>query len=280
MSQQIRFFRKNFIDIEKIDPVITVSDTETVEDGSDSLILLRNRNNVTAWATSSATAASVTTMEVNLGDIESITDIILVLMNFKNFTVDKWDTAGEVWVNVLTETTYAKDTAYIHFDTPIETNKIRIVINDVQDAFEKDRFMSQLIITEGLLTGHVDRPGQLLGWPKIKKPRLNTNKKANKMLSGKVHVNESVGGFQFSLTVDFWRIDNDLSIVEDIYNQREGVLVWLAGGDEDQFASRRIGYRNIDIFLMRPTNDFEDEYVKGIYVNGLKIKIDLAESVT
>lgn len=280
MSQQIRFWRKNFIDIEKTDPVITVSDTEASSPGTESIILLRNRNNVSTWATSNATATSVTTIEVNLGNIERITDILLLLINFKDFTVDYWDTFASMWSNLLSETIYAKDTAYIHLDTPIETNKIRIIINDVQSAVEFDRFMSQLIITEGLLTGRVERPGQLLGWPKIKKPRLNTNRKVSKMLSGKVHINENVGGYQLSLTVDFWRIDNDLSIIEDIYNQREGVLVWLAGGDEDQFATKRQGYRNIDIFLMRPTNNFEDEYVKGIYVNGLKIKVDLAESVT
>ena len=279
MSQQIRFWRKSYIDIDKNDPALTVEDTEAVNAGDDSLILLRNRNNVTTWATSGATATSVTTLTANLGNIERITDILLVLINFKNFTIDFYNENTLTWDNLATETAWTEDTYYVHLNNPLEARQIRIVINDVQTDLEKDRFMSQFIITEGLLTGQVESPGQLIGWPQIKKPKLNTNRKINKMLSGKVHVIESVGGFQMSLNVDFWKIDNDLSIVEDIYNQREGVLVWLSGGDEAQFSTKREGYRNIDIFLMRPTNDYENEYYKGIYKTGVKMKIELAEAV-
>ena len=81
-----------------------------------------------------------------------------------------------------------------------------------------------------------------------------TIRKTNKMLSGKVHVTRQNGAFETQLEVEFWKISEYLRMVEDIFDQREGVLVWLTGFNEDQFSNNLVGYRNRDIYLMSPTS--------------------------
>ena len=100
------------------------------------------------------------------------------------------------------------------------------------------------------------------------------------MLSGKRNIVESLGSFEVQLDVASWRTENDLSLMENIYFKRQGVLLWLCGGDETQFSTVRMGYRLEDFYLVRPVSDYEPEYNKGLYKSGLQFSIKLAESVS
>jgi hypothetical protein len=272
MAAQIKFFNKNKLDIDNVDVNITVTDAVATDDGEALLDLMRNRNNASAWITTGSTDAANTTLVFDMVDERPVSDIIIVKHNLKAFTVKYWDGAVyQDFSTAISETVNTEETSYYSF-TEVQTSKLQLIITGTQTV-DDDKTIRQFIATDKLLTG------QLVGWPIIKSPRHNSSKQINKMLSGKVNVVESVGAFSFSLTVSNWTKDADLNIVEEIYFGRKGVLVSLSGGDDAQFTNRRIGYRKEDIYLMRTVNDYSPEWSKGIYTNGLKINMKLAESI-
>jgi len=99
------------------------------------------------------------------------------------------------------------------------------------------------------------------------------------MLSGKSNFVSQIGGFTVDLKLKYWNDDDDLTAIEQIYTNRLPVLVWLCGGDEDQFTFKRIGYRMEDIYLMRPSNDYIPQWYSNIYTTGIDINIKLVEVV-
>lgn len=270
---QIRFFKKSRLDLENVNASITVTDATATNNGQSFVDFLRNRNNASAWMTTGSDDAALTTLTCEFTDERDFDSIILVCHNLKAYTIKYWDGAlYQDFSTPIAETVNAKATTFHQFDK-VSTSRIQIIIQGTFVA-DADKKMKQLIMTENLAAGKLE------GWPLIRKPRHTTNKKVTTMLSGKVNVVESVGAFSAELSVRNWTIDTDLNIVEEIYFGRRGVLMWLSGGDDTQFSSRRIGYRDEDIYLVRAVNDYSPEWVSGVYVNGLKIKMSLKEAIT
>lgn len=272
MGQQIKFFNINRLDLSNTNSTITVTDTVATNNGQSFVDFIRNRNNVSAWLTTGSTDAANTTLVADFGEEREITDIILIGHNFKAYTIKYWDGASYInFSTVISETVNADVETNYEF-TQVSTSKIQIIITAAM-VVDADKVLKQLIATDKLATG------QLVGWPIIRNPRFNTNQKINNMLSGKVNVVDSVGGFSMTLSVSNWNIDADLTIVEEIYFGKRGVLVWPCGGDESQFSHLRIGYRRQDIYFMRATNSFKPTWKSGVYVNGIKMDLKLSEAV-
>ncbi|RLA59598.1 MAG: hypothetical protein DRQ89_13850 [Epsilonproteobacteria bacterium] len=273
MSAQIRFFNKNKIDLSLLDSVtITITDATATNTGQDYVDFMRNRNNTSAWLTTDSNDAANTEIEVLLGDTKEVSNIILVSHNLKAYTIQYWNGSAYVDFSTIISETTNTETTNLHTFTTVTTDQIKIIITGTQTA-DADKQIKQLIITDEVASG------QLEGWPIIKRPRHSTNKKISTMLSGKVNVVESVGGFGMDLTVRNWNIDADLDLVEEIYFGNRGVLVWLSGGDETQFSRAHIGYRKEDLFLMRVVNDYTPEFRSGIYSTGIKVNMKLRESI-
>ena len=272
-SNQIRFLVKNKIDLDNPLASLSVTDTVASNDGATFLDFLRNRNNRSAWLTTDSDDSANTEIIAELTDLRDLDTIILVKHNFAAYTLQYWDGVS-AWVDFSTPiavTGNADETTFHQFDK-VETSRIRLVIQGTIIP-DTDKRMRQFIITENLLSG------QLEGWPVIRRPRFNTQKKVTQSLSGKVSVTESIGGFSMELQVRNYGIDADLNIIEEIYTGRRGVLVWLSGGDDSKFRFRRIGYREEDIYLMRAINDYSPEWVRGVYQNGLRITLRMSESL-
>ncbi len=264
MSEQILFLQKNEADFSKSWV------TATASEGNDYANRVLNRSNLSAWITTGSTDASLTTLTIDMVDARAITDIILIKHNFKNFTVKYWDGATyQPFSPAISETTNTAASNSYEV-TQVSTSKIQITVNGTM-VVDDDKYLFQFIASK--------RIGQLAGWPVIKNPLLERNKKSTKMLSGKLNIAENIGKFSCELTVKEWTSSADLTIVEALFNSPEGFLVWLCGGSESQFASTRQGYRHEDIFLMKCVNDYEPEYVEGQYLRGLDIKIKLAEVI-
>jgi hypothetical protein len=272
MASQIKFFNKSYIDIDAPNSSISVTDAVATDNGSGLVDLMRNRNNSSAWLTTGSTDAANTTLVFDMSEEQTVTDLILVVHNLKAFTLKYWN--GSTYVDFSTpisETTNTETTNFYSF-TAVDTSRIQLVITGAQVA-DDDKYIRQMIVTQKLISG------QFIGWPIIKSMVHNTSKQINKMLSGKVNIVQAVGAVSFELSVKNWNIDADLKIIEEIFFGRKGVLVSLSGGDEAQFSHLRIGYRKQDIYLMRSINDYSPAWVSGIYTNGIKTKINLAESV-
>lgn len=272
MASQIKFFNKNRLDLSIDTVALTVTDAVATNTGQAFVDFVRNRNNSSAWLTTGSTDAANTKIEAELNDDLTLTDIILISHNFKSYTLKYWDGFSFVDFSPVISVSANAETTTNHEFTEVNTSKLQLIITStiIVDA---DKQLKQWIATTKLATG------QLVGWPVIKTPRHNTNKKVNKMLSGKVNVVESVGGFSMTLTVSNWNIDADLSLIEDIYFGRRAILVWLSGGDDAQFSHKRIGYRKEDIFFMRAINDYSPEWRNGIYVNGIKMNLKMSEAI-
>ena len=268
-SGQILFLRKSYIDLDNKNPIITITDAVATNTGQDSVTFLRNRNNISGWVTTNSTDAANTEILVELFDYFNVDLIALVKHNFKNYTIE-WRNSSAVWASydigsLNTETTNIHEKV-----TPVLTNAIRITITGTQ-IVDADKELRQLIITE--------KKYKFEGWPVIKKPVHSKNKKNNKMLSGKVNIVDSRGAFSCTLEIKLSGSENDLTAHEEIYEQAEGLLMLLSGGNEDQFRTKRKGYKNEDFVLVRPVDEYSNPYDKGVYTMGMKIKMKLAETI-
>lgn len=264
MGSPIIFFNKSKLDISNSNVEITADNGQSYVD------YLRNRNNTSAWVTTGSVDADLTEIEFNFGETRSITDILLIKHNFKAFTVKYWN--GSAWTAFSTpiaETTNTKETNWYQF-TEVDTTKLQLIIQGTQTANE-DKFMYQFIATTQM--------GQLEGWPMITGVEHDRNRTKTQALSGKMSVNENIGGFRCKLSVPHYKIIEDLEIIEAMYEKNEGFLVWLCGGSESQFYFAAKGYRLEDIYLMKCSNEYNPDYAKGIYINGLEIKIQLDEVI-
>lgn len=261
-AKQILFFEKNAADYSFPNVVMTASEASSYAP------YVQKRSNFLGWMTTGSVDANNTTLTCNFVDLVTLTDIILVKHNFKSFTIQYYDGHSMVdFSTPINQTTNTDSTTRFSFNS-IQTTMIVVTITGTQIA-NSDKKLSQLIATSLL--------GQLNGWPVIKKPTFNLNKRVNTMLSGKTDVGVNAGGFTCDLTVSVWRDNGDLTLLETLYNVGEGFLVWLCGGNQNQFSSIRQGYRLEDFFLVKCQDNYTPEWVSGLYTSGLNIAMTLVE---
>lgn len=265
-KDQILFLRKNHIDLDKPNIIITVTDNVAFNNGQSSVDFVRNRNNVSGWVTTESNDTANTEFLVEMGDLLPVDWIQIIKHNFKDYTVEYRDVSDN-WILVQAVTNDTKSTTIFEFDK-VQADAIRITIQGTQIP-DADKEMRQLIIAEKF--------GRFDGYPVIKKPVHSSNKKKNKMLSGKLNIVGTRGAFSTELEIRLSTNDIDLSLHEDLYYQIEGVHVLLSGGNEDQFATKRRGYRNEDIFLVKPSDEYSNPYQKGVYLNGIQVRMKLSE---
>ncbi len=198
-------------------------------------------------------------------------DILLLKHNFKKYVLSYYDDDTGLYVTLFTSTTYTEASTHYYSATGFHTSKIKIRINGTFVA-DSNKYLFQFIASE--------RIGQFAGWPVIKKPVISRDLRKSKMLSGKTSMFANTGAFACKLSWTNLSSSADLAIIERMYQSNEGFLVWLCGGDEDQFSSVRQGYRMEDIYLMRCQDEHSPEFYGGFYKSGMKIEVDLVEVVT
>ena len=269
MAAQIRWYNKNVIDLENVDIDIVVTDSVAYNNGQEFVDQIRDRKNYTAWMTTDSTDAANTQLDISLGDPRAITNIILLGHNFKAYTIQYKNGIGayQNFSTTIAPTNDTEDHSYYSF-TEVNATDIRIIITGCQTV-DADKILAQLIITKSI--------GQFTGWPQITSPRIETQKKTVKMLSGKLRVIEGLQAFSCSLDVKAWRIQDDIDIIEEIYFKREGVLMWIQANDPNQFFLDLKGYRKNEIYLVRPTDNWEPLLLSGVYVNPIKVSMSVAE---
>ncbi len=264
MAQQIILFEKNRGDFSETDVVATASQGVGFE------TFAINRSNLSAWVTTGSVDADNTTFELDFGDLRDIDNIILVLHNFKNYTIQYWN--GSAWTNFSTSISVTNNTSDTtrHSFTLVETTKVKLTVTGTMVA-NADKYLHQFICTKLI--------GQLNGWPIIKNAIRGRNKQRTKMLSGKESVREQIGFFSCTLEIAVTSDEEDLDLVEDLQDSNDGFLLWLCGGSESQFSSARQGYRLEDIPLVKCANEYKPNFYKGIYSLGLPVTLDLVEVV-
>lgn len=264
---QIKFFRKNHLDLNRPNASITITDLIALNNGQNSVSQLRNRNNITGWLTTGSTDAANTIILSEFGDLLNVDHIQMIKHNFKNYLIE-WLDVFDVWNEYENITNNTIETTIHSKDTPVQTRAIRITIYNTFVA-DTDKEMRQLIITEFLY--------QFEGYPVLNNPLLSRSRKENKMGSGKSNITKTIPTFSVELQVTVTSIENDLRIHQNLYERKEGVLMLITGGDESQFRSNRANYRNEDIVLVLPSDEYQNKFYKGVTSNGIQMKIKLTE---
>lgn len=264
MGQQVKFYKKNKLDISNEVAVLTASQ------GNDYVDYVRNRSNESAWVTTGSVDADLTSLEVDFVDERDVDFIFLVKHNFKAYTIQYWNGSSYVdFSTPISETTNTLDVT-VHSFTKVSTSKIKLIVQGTMTA-NQDKFLFQFIATEFI--AQFDR------YPIIRDPAFDRNLAKTKMLSGKTAVAENVGGFEVTLRLVNTKTAADLAIFESLFFSLDGFLVWLSGGDETQFFTRVKGYRKEDVYLMKCSNDYSPEFVKSLYDFGLDVSMKLVEVV-
>jgi hypothetical protein len=264
----IKVFDSNYIDLLNPNTTITITDTVADNNGQAIVNFMRNRNSDTAWITTNSTDAANTEVLVDMGDSQTVEDILIINHNLKSYEVFYYD--GAAYNSLYTTSSDIGNTTHLTNFGTIETSKIKIIIAGTQVA-NADKYIGRLIITKEI--------GTFSGYPQIKSPTHGTNKSKTVLLSGISNIVESTGSFSCTLNFENFYDPSDIALIESIYQARRGLNFWFCGGDESQFLSSIKGYRKKDVYLMRPTDDYSPELYKSLYKGPIKLDMKLTEVV-
>lgn len=273
MGTRPKVFKKNYLDLDNDNVTITVTDDEATNTGQTFIDQIRNRNNISGWATTGSSDTATCQIVVDYVDELEVESIILVGHNFKDYQIQYWN--GSSYVDFATPISITNSSAFVteHAITKQAISRIRINIDSTQTA-DDDKRLRQLIMTRKI------GDGQFSGWPEISKFERNQKRKSKQTLSGKYHVIQSSGSFEYRIRLKVWPYDTDLTLLEEIFFQNyDGFLFWPGGGDETQFKYSRVGYRAQDIVLLKPVSEFNPVFDKGIYKNGVNLDISFVEVI-
>lgn len=268
--QQIKIFNLPVSDLSNENFEINIYDTVATDNGQDIVNFMRNRNLTSSWLTTDSTDAAGTIVEAIIADSATVTDIFIIGHNFKDFDVQYWD--GVAWVNFESVTNNTSDFYHFSHASSVITIKVRVVVNSTIIA-DSDKKITRLVITDKI------ESGQFISWPEIQKPTQGNIRKDSVMLSGKHFISGTQGSFSVKLKWKGITDQADVDIIEKMFLSRKAFMIWLSGGSEEQFRFKLTGYRKQDLYIVKPSKNYINEYYKGIYSLMLPQSIDLVEVV-
>lgn len=263
----IKFLKKNKIDLSISNVAITVTDAVASNDGTETVDRLRNRSNFSGFATTGSSDAANTTLVFDTTDQKEIDHLILIKHNFKAYTIQYWNGSAYVDFSTPINVSNNADETTWHTFTKVSTSRLKIIITGAIVA-DADKTWAQFIATELI--------GEFTKQPEIQ-PVFDKNRKATRYLSGRKHITKSIGSFAARVTTNNIVLENDLAIVEELFDSFEGFLIWPCGGDVDQYPTSRVGYKLHDIYLVNCENEFEPQWERSRPSEGMKIDLKLAE---
>lgn len=265
----LKFYEKNIIDLDKTLVEITVTDAVADNNGQAFVDLMRNRNNTSGWMTTNSSDAANTTLEIEMVNQEQMDSIILIGHNLKAFTIQYWNGSSYVdFSTAIDETANTADCSLYSF-MEVSTSKVKIIITGAQVA-DADKKITQLIFTRTI--------GEMTSQPIIS-PVISKSRKVVAYPSGKKHIVKQVDAFSARVKLNNVKDDNDLTLIETLFDSHFGFIFWPSGGTQTQFDNERVGWRLKDIYLVNVTNEYKPEFAEGFYKHGMPIDLELAEIV-
>lgn len=265
------FFEMNKIDLSLGSIVsITVTDAVATDTGSDIVDYMRNRKLSDGWITTDSTDAANTTLVVDFGESHDVTDIFLIQHNLKAYTIQYWNGSSYTDFSTAISESSNTDVDKRHSFNTVNTDKIQIVITGTMTA-DDDKIIRRLFVGNYI--------GQLTTGFKIDDVENNMNRRVVRTLSGKVHVTRNVGAFECTLSKNNVTNDNDLYLVETLFDYYNGFTIWLCGDNVSQFSSDRVGWRYRDLYTVLPINEYTPQWDDGFYDHGMNVKMKLVEAI-
>jgi hypothetical protein len=261
-GQGIKFFDRSYSDITRLDiGEITV----TIDSGDPLKELMFNRRRLDKWESSGA-ASDLTdvVLEIDFLTNRTISDLILIDTNLKDFKLDYW--TGAVFSNVFTETANASS-FYHKIFTPQVTTKIKFTMSKTIVANEEKE------IVEFIISNLI---GQLEFRPLLQ-ARNQANVQENKMINGKSKFVFNETQHIFNLQIRNYTNINDRILLQTLTDLADSFLIWPSGGDITQFSHPDEGYRLEDIFLVSRFNFPSPQYTGNYYKAGTNFDLLLKE---
>lgn len=265
------FFEKNKIDLDNRNVSLSVIDLVADNDGADYLNYIRNRDNFTGWATTNSEDSANTEILIDCGETISISDVFFLRNNFKefSFTYSLDNVTFTAFKPGINATDNAEEDLYYNV-TLISARYFKLIINSTM-IVDDDKFLGQIVITRRL--------GQLKTGFKIDGVERSQGRKRHKILSGKNWVSRTTSSWEFSFQKENVLIQSDIDLIEVLFDQYYGFLVWLCGGDESVFSATAIGWRKRDLVLMQMETEYTPQWNDGRYKHGLDLSFTMVESI-
>lgn len=280
MADNIRFFRRNRVDLANTDVETTVSDSST--NGGAVLSKLRDRSNDTFWVTETLAGATDVEVEYDLQDALTVDTFVVTLCQSNEISLE-WSDDGVSWTfAVVAETNNANSSVGDDIDNEdvsgqtdiyykIETQTRRYWRVTFHQLISTTARASQVVLTEEL--------GQLEGYPIVRGNSFDRNLNNSKVLSGKRSITQSNGGYSFSTQVRVYNVEADLLLLESLFLTNQDFVVWLAAG-ESAIQIPLKGWRFEDLLTVKVTNSLDPVKYKGLYKSGYQnFRVDFAETI-
>lgn len=274
ISGGIKFFETNYALFKK-----GASATASTNDSAAKSIL--DTNQYTQWESIGSNDLTNETIEITLPSESTIDSILLRDFNFKNFSVKYFDGASFVdFSNVvgvngvesasISETSFAYDSGFYQFDS-VSTTKIQIVCSTTQIA-NTQKYLTNFFATKEI--------GTFLGYPRVN-PTVDRNERVVRSLSGKAVVQKSYMTNNMSINFKTHPYQNDIDLLNILFNREEPFLVYLCGGrtGSNYFKIEQINWRLRDMYNMQIVGSMKNDFEKGVYILGVNKTIKLEEHV-
>lgn len=261
MGEQIEFFEMNYLD-KKFNPSIAVSS------GTTSVKNMRDRKSYTKWITSNSDDLTTETIEINFNEDKDVDFIHLSGINWKKYQAKYWD-GGSTFIDfspAINVTAGTLDTVIIE-PTEVSTQKVKFYIDETIVA-DEEKEASQVIVTNQL--------GKLDGWPVIQ-PAIEKKLKKLKKVNGRESVIGKGKQFKCKIKFNTYPEGDDIDLVKTLQNRTQEFLVWVCGGDENQFKYDIEPFRLQDIYLVNEVGKGKIDLTDGIYTIGYTMDLDLQE---
>lgn len=265
----IKFFEKNYLDLDNTDASITVTDSTASNDGSSAIDFVRDRKNTSGHQTVGSDDAANTQYDIDLGEPRDINRILLLNHNFEAYTIQY--KSGASYVDFSTAISVSANTAastYHEFNS-VAAQEIRIIVTACQTT-DADKTISQIIVTTEI--------GEFSSIePNVSGMIADQRRSADTYVSGKRNVVRAVGGLSLKMEKANVTDSAALDLQRELFQIFDGFLVYLSGGDASQFDNDVDGWRLQDIYLMMPVNERPLEFEDGRFKHGNRIRLDLVE---
>jgi hypothetical protein len=274
VSGGVKFFEKNY-------SLFKDGATASASSNEDAVNYLLDTNVYTRWESVGSNDVTVETITITLNESKTIDRLLLLEMNLKDYDVKYHNGAmfvaftNVVGVNGLaksgiTETAQALPSYYYEFDS-VTTDQIQITMNTTQTAND-EKYINGVVVTEEI--------GTLEGFPRVK-PSSSRNETKVKTLSRKYIVQKTYETSEIRITFKTHPFQNDLDIIETLFNREDTFLVYPCGGrtGTDYFKIEQINWRLKDIYNMQIINKLKNEFEKGVYTIGFNKTISMVEHI-
>lgn len=162
------------------------------------------------------------------------------------------------------------DTAYYEFDS-VSITELVISATHTQVADEEKR------ITQVILT---DEIGTLTGYPEINGVSIDPDLKSQETIAGGFHIERGRENASFDMRLSTYPLQDDVDILDGLFDRTDPFLVWLCGGKPNQFTRKTRGWRAEDLYQMKVENTLNNGYFRNVYSLGVNQRYSFKQVVS